>query len=264
MDKLKVLAIATQKGGVGKSTTALEVASALAIDQNYKVLLIDFDQQCNLTKYVNQSDVDSGKTIYDVLHDPKSIKECIRVLKAFDFIASSSELSKSDIEFNDSDDIFLLDDAFDNIKEDYDFVVIDNGPQRNKLLTMVYVAADYVIAPCDDTEGGSDGLINVYNDIEKLRNARVPLSDAEIMGVIITRFKGNTNINKAAVEILTNAMKQINPDGFVLTARDSVKASEAKYARKPIQEFAPYSTVAIDYRMITDNIVDYINKKGDK
>ncbi len=58
-------------------------------------------------------------------------------------------------------------------------------------------------------------------------------------------------------------MEQINKDGFVLSARDSVKASEAKYARKPIQEYAPYSTVALDYKNITDVVIEYI-EKGDK
>ena len=179
----------------------------------------------------------------------------------FDFIPGSPTLSKADIEFNKSDDLFLLDDAFDLIKDDYDFIILDCGPQRNKLYELVCVAADYIVAPCDDTEFGSDGLINVYDDIEKLKNARIPLSKAVVIGAIITRYKGKTKVDQAAKNILFNVMKQINDKGFVMAARECVVASEAKYARQSMQEYAPYSTVAIDYKNITQAILDYISKE---
>lgn len=256
---MKVISIATQKGGVGKTTSSMEIASALNIEHEKKVLLIDFDQQGNLSKYVGVND--NKNNIYNALHDSKIIKECIRTLEFFDFIPSSPELSKSDIEFNNSEDVFLLDDALDLIKENYDYIIIDNGPQRNKLLQMAYVASDYIIAPCDDTEGGSDGLINVYNDVEKMKNARMQLSNAEIIGVIITRYKGQTTLNKVAVDILNSVMNKINPKGFVLPVRDSIKVSEAKYKRTSVQKYATYNNAAIDYRKITQTLIDY--EKGE-
>jgi len=257
---MKVIAIATQKGGVGKTTSSLEIAATMAQDGK-RVLLIDYDQQGNLSKYVG-ADAEKKLTIYDALHDPQKIINAIVHLELFDFICSSPELSKSDIEFNNSEDVFLLDEALDKIKPNYDYIVIDNGPQRNKLLQMVYVASDYIIAPCDDTEGGTDGLINVFNDIEKMKNARIPLSNAEIIGAIVTRFKGQTTINKAALDILNSIMSKINPKAFVMYVRDSVKASEAKYAKKSVQEFAPYNNVAMDYRKIVHAIYDY--EKGEE
>lgn len=253
-----VLAFATQKGGVGKSTSSLEVASALSIEHDKKVLLIDIDQQCNLSKNLDQTEPEL--TIYNVLHNPADIASAIVKFEDFDFIPGSPSLSTADIEFNKPDDLFLLDDAFDAIKDDYDFIILDCGPQRNKLYELVCVAADYVIAPCDNTEFGSDGLISVYDDIEKLKKARIPLSSAVLIGAIITKYQENTKVDRAAKGILDNVMKQINEKGFVMTASQCVAASEAKYARKSIQKYAPYSTVAIDYRNITKAILDYIGQ----
>jgi len=258
---MKTIAIATQKGGVGKTTSALELAAAFA-QEDKKVLLVDFDQQGNLTDYVGADGIESQYTVYDVLHDADLMKKAIIGMNLFDFVKSSPELSKADVEFNNSEDVFLLDDALDKVRKKYDYIIIDNGPQRNKLLQMTYVTADYIISPCDDTEGGSKGLINVYNDVEKMKKTKVPLSSADIIGAIVTRYKGQTTINKVAISILEDAMKKINKRGFVMYVRDSVKASEAKYAKISVQEYSPYNNVAMDYRDIAEAIVKY--EKGDK
>lgn len=255
----KVIAIATQKGGVGKTTSSLEISAALAIEHDMRVLLIDFDSQRNLSLNLDQKN--AKVTIYDVLHDPSRFNDAVVKTDYFDFIPGSEGLSKADIEFNKSDDVFLLDDVFEPIKDNYDFIVLDGGPQRNKLFEMIYVAADYVIAPCDNTEFGSEGLINVYQDIEKLKNARVPLSSAQVIGAIVTKYEENTKVDKAAVKILENVMKKINKKAFVMTAAKCVLASESKYERKSLQEYAPYSTTAIDYKNITKAILKYIEKE---
>ncbi len=255
-----VLAVATQKGGVGKTTTSLELAASLSIEHDKKVLLIDFDSQRNLSLNLKQEEAE--KTIYDVLHDPKSVRSAIIKKEHFDFIPGSEGLSKADIEFNKSDDVFLLSDVCEAVEDDYDFVILDGGPQRNKLFEMLYVAADYVIAPTDNTEFGSEGLINVYQDIEKLKKARVPLSSAVVIGAIITKYDNRTNVDKAALKILKNVMKQINPKGFVMVASSCVSVSECKFARQSLQEYAPYSTTAMDYKKITKAILDYIDKEA--
>lgn len=253
---MKTISIATQKGGVGKTTSVIELASAFSITHDKKVLIIDFDQQCNLTKYVDAGEY--TKTIYDALNNPEIVEECIIKSKDFDFIPGSPKLSKADIEFSDSDDVFILDDVLDKISG-YDIILIDNGPQRNKLLQMIYVTSDYVICPTDDTEGGSDGLINVNNDIVKMRTAKIPLSQAKIIGSIITRAKVNTTLNKAVTEMLVEVMKEINPKGFVLSVRETVRASEAKFARMSLQRFEPYNNASIDYRLIAKKILEYMD-----
>ncbi len=252
---MKVIAVATQKGGVGKTTAALEIAAGISLEYSKKVLLIDFDPQQNLTTYVDANNYEV--TIYDVLHETNKIKESILSLELFDFIPASQELSKSDIEFTSPEDIFLLDDALHLIEDDYDYCIVDTGPLRNKLLQMTYVASNYIVAPCDHSEGGSNGLINIHHDIERMKNARTPLSYADIICCIINRFDKKTKISKTFYKILENDMKQINPKGFVVTIRGSVKADEAKLARKSIQQYSPYNNVSKDYKVLIKNIIDY-------
>lgn len=258
----KVIAVATQKGGVGKSTTCLELAAVLSIEHDKKVLIIDFDPQVNQSMQLDQTKCE--KTIYDSLHEPGVIKEAIVHFKNYDFIPASSALSKADTEFNRSDDAFLLDDALDYVKDDYDFIVIDSGPQRNKLFEMIYVAADYVIAPSENTEFGIGGLLNVHEDIEKLKNARIPLSKAVLIGTVLTRYRENTNVAKAAKEILENVMKQINDKAFVVTISEAAVVDEVKFVHKSLQEYAPYSKPAIDYQILTNAVLEYIKKEEEQ
>lgn len=259
---MKTLSIATQKGGVGKTTTALEVAAAMSIEYGLKVLLVDFDQQQNLSTYVGVDPEECKTTIYDALHDPEKIHDAIIHLNLFDYIPGTSELSKCDVEFINPEDLFNLDDALDLVKDNYDYAIIDNGPQRGKTLQMTYVASDYIVAPCDDTKGGFDGIAQIHHDVERLKGARTPLSSAVIIGAVLIRYKPNTIISKTALDILTSIMGQINSKGFVMYVRETVKPSEAKLATKSMQEYAPYCNTSLDYKEVTKAILEYA--KGDK
>ena len=133
----RIIATLNQKGGVGKTTSTIELGNALAL-KNKKVLIIDLDQQGNLTKYVNAQT--NLPNIYDVLQAKKPIAEAIQTCGRVDIIASSKELSKADKEFVEHDDIFLLEDVVELIKDKYDFVFIDNGPARSTF--------NYVLCSC--------------------------------------------------------------------------------------------------------------------
>ena len=139
---MKIIAISNQKGGTGKSSSCIEICSILGRTnkpksrQKYRVLAIDMDQQRNFSIYCG-ADV-SKPSIYDALHGNKPVTECIQHVDTYDVIISSNELSKADREFVDRDDVYLLEDLLKFVENDYDYVVIDNSPSRNILLSIFY------------------------------------------------------------------------------------------------------------------------------
>lgn len=245
------IAVANQKGGVGKTTTALEVSVALS-DMGKRVLLFDLDQQCNLTGYVNADT--TAQSIYDVLHVNCRLDEAIQHLSKFDFVPSSPELSKADREFVDQDDVFLLLDLTELCENNYDYIIIDNSPSRNILLTMAYIAADYLLIPTECDDGSITGIEAVHKDLMKLRNGRVQYSHAKILGVILNKYE-KTILHSTAQNEIEKLCKSYEDSVLIYTVRKSINASECKRLNMSVQEYDKDSTVAKDFRLVTRSIV---------
>lgn len=253
------ICIANQKGGVGKTTTSIEIAASLVLD-NKKVLVIDFDQQRNLSKYVG-AELNSHN-IFQVLTGLCPINEAIQHTNdGFDIIPASDELSLADKKFTDpTEDIFLLSDVIDIVNNSYDYVIIDNSPSRNILIQMSYVAADGIILPTESDIGSIDGIYAIYADVEKFKNNRNKLSHAEFLGFILNKYE-KTNIYALAIDNLKIAREKINPDAFIATVRKASVASEAKTMMQSIQTYKKWSTTAIDYRKIAEIIIKKVEGK---
>lgn len=247
------ICIANQKGGVGKTTSTIELAAALT-EEKKKVLVIDFDQQRNLSKYVG-GDL-SKASIYQVLNGEVSITEATQTTNdGFSVICASDELSLADKKFIDpTEDIFLLADVIEMVKDKYDYVLVDNSPSRNILIQMAYVAADGIIMPTESDIGSIDGIYAIYSDVEKFKNNRNKLSHAEFLGFILNKYE-KTNIYALAIENLETARERINPNAFIMTVRKASVASEAKTMMQSIQKYKRYSTTAMDYRKIATEII---------
>ena len=247
------ICIANQKGGVGKTTTTIEIAASL-YDEGRRVLVIDFDQQRNLSKYVG-ADL-SLPSIYQVLNGECRVTDAIQqTADGFDIIPASDELSMADKKFTDpTEDIFLLADAIELVKDNYDYVIIDNSPSRNVLIQMSYVAADGIIMPTESDIGSIDGIYAIYADVMKFKNNRNKLSHAEFLGFILNKYE-KTNIYALAIENLETAKKQINEDAFIIPVRKASVASEAKTMMESIQKYKKWSTTAIDYRKVATEII---------
>ena len=248
----KKIIIANQKGGVGKTTSTIELASTLSkLDR--KVLVVDFDQQCNLTNYVD-GDFEYP-TIYNVLQGDVEIHDAIQHLIEFDLISGSQALSKADKEFSEQGDMFLLDTAFDSVSGEYDYILVDNSPSRGQLLNMSYFTADYIIIPTECDTGSQDGVVAIFNDIERLKKGKIPLSHAQVMGIILNKFE-KTQMHELAYESICDIANTMGHDSFVVTVRKSIKASEAKLVQKSMQLHARSSTPAIDFREVAELIIN--------
>lgn len=257
MKKPIIISIANQKGGVGKTTTAIELAASLN-DLGKKILLIDFDQQCNLTSYVNAQIASETPTIYDALHASVAIVETIQHLGFADVIPASPALSRADREFVEMDDFYLLKDLLelDEINKLYDYVLIDNSPSRNVLLTMAYIAADYVIIPTECDDGALDGILAINEDIVKLRDGRTHYTDATVLGLILVKFEKTVMHTIAFQNDLKEISDTIGSNPFLMTVRKSISVSETKKNKTPLQEYDKTSKPAEDYRKIAIEIVN--------
>lgn len=247
---MKVIAIANQKGGVGKTTTTWEIGSCLA-SENKRVLVIDLDQQANLSDYV---DSDPKKaTIYDLLKADNAVEDALQHLDEFDFIAASEKLSKADKEFSAPEDIYLLKSLLEFVENDYDYVLVDSNPARNTLLNMCYIASDYILIPTECDAGSITGIDAIYGDLMKYR--KLNWSNARVLGLILNKYE-KTSMHTLAIETLQEKAREMEMEPFIMTVRKSIKASESKLALQSMQKYNKYGNPAMDYRKIGAKIIE--------
>lgn len=255
---MTTIAIANQKGGVAKSTSCWEIGSCMG-NLGLKVLVIDFDQQANLTGYVNADK--TMPTIYDVLKAETSINDAIQKVEGFDFISASEKLSKADKEFSAPEDIYLLREVLSFVEDEYDFVIIDNSPSRNSLLNMSYIAANYIIIPTECDTGSIDGITAIYGDVTKYR--KLNWTNAQVIGLVLTKYE-NTAMHTLALEEINNKAEEMEETPFVMTIRKGIKVSESKLAMRSLQNYDKYSNPAVDYRNVTKKILEKVGSENNE
>lgn len=246
------IALANQKGGVSKTTSTIEIAASLK-NRNYSVLVVDLEQQADTTKY-SGGDV-RRKGVYEVLKETALIKEVIQKSDEFDILSASSELSKADDEFTKPTDVLKLRKALKDVNDDYDFIIIDTNPGRNRLLNMAYIAADYIIIPTDADDGSVAGIEAVFNDLQEYKDAE--WSDAEVMGVIYAKYE-NTGMHRYQEGVIRELLDEKQKDAFLMKVRKGIAATECKTERTSMQAGKKYSNPAMDYRRIADAIIDRV------
>ncbi|MCR5420426.1 MAG: ParA family protein [Lachnospiraceae bacterium] len=248
------IALANQKGGVGKTTSTIELAACFT-NRGYKTLVVDLEQQMDTTKYSGGDPFKPGS--YKVLKEEINIEDAIQQTPEFDILAATPELSKADDEFTKPTDVLKLRKALQSIDDSYDFIVIDTNPGRNRLLNMAYIAADYVIIPTDADDGSVSGIISIFDDLNEYKEAK--WTNADVLGIILTRFE-NTSMHKYQQDVIKELIAVKQPDAFFMTVRKAIAASECKTERTSLQKGKKNSKPAIDYRRIADTIIDRLTE----
>lgn len=250
---MKIIAICNQKGGVGKTTTAINLAASLA-HLNKKVLIIDTDPQANATSGVGIDKNEINQSIYNVLVDEVNINS---VLKNTDYknlyiVPSSIELAGAEVELVSAiSREQRMKSAISELEGDYDYVIIDCPPSLSLITLNSLTAADGVIIPVQTEYYALEGLsqlMNTFNIVRKHLN-----SSLDIFGVLLTMTDSRTNISNQVADEVRNHFKE---KVFETIISRSVRLSEAPSFGEPIIEYAKTSKGAKQYLSLAKEVIN--------
>ena len=249
---MKILAICNQKGGVGKTTTSINLAASLAHLKN-KVLLIDTDPQANATSGVGVDKATISQSIYNILVDEVDINDVIvkTAYENLDIVPSSISLAGAEVELVSAiSREQRMKNAISEIKEDYDYVVIDCPPSLGLITLNSLTAADGVIIPVQTEYYALEGLsqlMNTFNIVRKHLNSKL-----DIFGVLLTMTDSRTNISNQVAEQVREHFKD---KAFDTVISRTVRLSEAPSFGEPIIEYAKNSNGAKQYLSLAKEVV---------
>ena len=249
----RIIAVANQKGGVGKTTTAINLAACLSV-KGKKVLLIDMDPQGNTTSGVGVDKNDLEYTIYDLMIGESTIGDCIikNVFRDMDLIPTSVDLAAAEIELIGVErKEFILKDEIDFIKDKYDFIIIDCPPALSMLTINAMTTANSVIVPIQCEYYALEGLSQLMHTI-KLVSERLNPS-LEIEGIVFTMYDGRTNLS---VQVVENVRNNIGTNVYDSIIPRNIRLAEAPSYGLPIIQYDPKSAGAEAYMALATEVIN--------
>lgn len=254
----KTIVIANQKGGVGKTTTAVNLAASLA-KLGKKVLLIDSDPQGNASSGLGIDKDNSENTLYELLTDQAEVEECMvkNQFKNLSVIPASVDLAAADIELMEVEERqYLLKRKIGKIKSKHDFIIIDCPPSLNILTINAMCAADSVLVPIQCEYYALEGLTQLMHTID-LVSERMN-AELSIEGIVFTMFDGRTNLSHQVVE---NVKANLNLRIYKSMIPRNVRLAEAPSYGLPITEYDPSSAGAESYMKLANEVIKCSRKK---
>ena len=248
----RVIAIANQKGGVGKSTTAINLSSCLG-EAKKKVLVIDMDPQGNTTSGLGVENEVLDSTVYELLLGECDLSDCLIELKyeGVALIPSNVNLAGAEIELIGIENKeFVLRDQIAQVKEQYDFIIIDCPPSLNMLTINAMTTADTVLVPIQCEYYALEGLSQLMHTIELVQERLNP--DLEMEGVVFTMYDARTNLSLQVVE---NVKSNLNQTIYKTIIPRNVRLAEAPSHGMPINYYDGKSSGAESYRLLAEEVI---------
>jgi chromosome partitioning protein len=249
----RIIAIANQKGGVGKTTTAINLSASLA-SLGKKVLAIDMDPQGNMSSGLGVDKNEVEKTVYDLIIGNIGIEECIyeEVIENLDVLPSNIDLSAAEIELIGVDNKeYILRDEVNKVKEKYDFIIIDCPPALSMLTINAMTTSDSVLVPIQCEYYALEGLSQLIHTIELVQERLNP--ELEIEGVVFTMYDARTNLSLQVVE---NVKDNLNQNIYKTIIPRNVRLAEAPSYGMPINLYDPKSKGTESYLLLAEEVIN--------
>ena len=248
----RIIAIANQKGGVGKTTTSINLSSCLA-DLGKKVLLVDIDPQGNATSGVGIIKQNLENTVYELFLDECTISECLTksVVDNLNVLPSNVNLSGAEIDLIGVENReYILKNVLDQIKDLYDYIIIDCHPSLNILTVNAMTAADSVIVPIQCEYYALEGLSQLIHTINLIQDRLN--NDLEIDGIVFTMYDSRTNLSSDVVE---NVKSNVHINIYDTVIPRNVRLAEAPSFGLPIHMYDGKSAGAVAYKNLAKEII---------
>ena len=248
----RIIAIANQKGGVGKTTTSINLSACLA-EKGFKTLAVDMDPQGHLTTGLGIKKDELEYTIYDVMCENCNIGEAmiINVIPNLNILPSNRYLAGAEVEFIGEPDMqFIIKNQLRKIQDKFDFVIIDCPPALGMLTINSMTAANTVLVPIQCEFFALDGLSQLIYTIELIQQKLN--KDLKIEGVVFTMFDSRTNLSLQVVE---NVKDNLNQNVYKTIIPRNVRLAEAPSHGMPIITYDSRSTGAESYRLLADEVI---------
>lgn len=246
------IAVANQKGGVGKTTTAINLSSCLA-EAGQRVLLIDFDPQGNATNGVGLERGELEQTVYELMLGECQVEDCLveNVVENLDILPSDVDLAGAEIELLDLDQKeYLLKKYLKKIESRYDYVIIDCPPSLNLLTINALTAADTVLIPIQCEYYALEGLNQVLNTVNLVKRKMNPALETE--GVVFTMYDARTNLS---LEVVESVKSNLNQNIYKTIIPRNVRLAEAPSHGMPINLYDSRSAGAESYRLLAAEVM---------
>lgn len=248
----RAIAIANQKGGVGKTTTSINLSATLA-EKGKKVLVIDTDPQGNTTSGFGLDKNELENTIYELLIGQADVEDVLikNVVDGLDIIPANVDLAAVEIELIDMEEKeYVLKKAIEKIRENYDFIIIDCPPSLSMLTINAMTTANTVLVPIQCEYYALEGLSQLVRTVNLVKDRLN--NDLEMEGVIFTMYDSRTNLSLQVVE---NVKDHINENVYKTIIPRNIRLAEAPSYGIPINLYDTKSAGAVAYRLLADEVI---------
>lgn len=245
----RTIGFVAKKGGVGKTTSALAVGSALMRD-GHSVLFIDLDSQFNLTSTMKATT--SGPNIFGVLLRQVSAKDAIQHTEMGDIIAATEDLNGSDAVINQTGKEYRLKETLACVEDLYDFIIVDTPPALEVLTICALTACDEIVVMTQADLYSYDSIKQLWKAI--LATRQYTNKDLKVSGFLVNRYNKRANISKTLKGDLESMAKKLDTKVFRTEVRECTALKEAQFRHQSIFDYAPASNAAADYSAVLEEL----------